>query len=518
MRLPRFIRRWNSERKRGPAGPKRQWLKGLYFPFLRLWKWVSETRKKRSLKNLWWGIPAVILAVVAGTVLLMSSLNSDNRTQYRDIALRAYRNGDFDAARIFLERVYRSGDAGPKVQFLLATTLDAQGEPERANAMVDALSPEDGVGYPDAHFLKAKALMAANPFPPTYGPRAYHHLEASAGDRQKDAEWFFLRSRLALRWEKDREASLSYLKQAAALDQSLLLDLALAYEALGLQDARVTYTEAQKHFEKLLERDGGNDQARISLGVILCKKTDFSGALSVLRGGLAFGDKRRFGEALAAVMMAEYNELLKVPDSEVSRLRKINEALKFHPESKDAMHRLAFFGEEDGSSPESRQRSIDRLEGMIANGQQNAVAHLALGTKAWQANDKGKAEFHWRRAYEIDPSLAVGANNLAWVLASKGEPELDHALSVMNTLVKKHPNVPSFLSTRGRIHMKAGNWEAALQDLEFVLRSDPHAADVHESLSEVYVNLKVPQPSLASKHKKLAQQLRTQEEFGTLGK
>ena len=276
----------------------------------------------------------------------------------------------------------------------------------------------------------------------------------------------------------------------------------------------MTFEQAKTYFEELLASNSRNEEARFSLGVVLSRRKAFEPAISVLKTGLALHQNDRFGQAIAAVLLAQYNELLKVPNSESRRLRALREALTYDPESKSAMQRLAFFGEESGSTPETRKQAIEVLEGLIATGQQNAIAHLAIGTKAWQSGDEATAELHLERAYQIDQSLTVVANNYAWVLANKSSANLEQALAIVNKLVAKHPDVASFRDTRGRILMKTGTWNEALIDMEFVLQSNPSDAEIHGALEQIYMNLTPRQEGLSRKHAKLKQLLRARNRLG----
>ncbi|MDB4679928.1 hypothetical protein OAE80_02995 [Planctomycetaceae bacterium] len=71
----------------------------------------------------------------------------------------------------------------------------------------------------------------------------------------------------------------------------------------------------------------------------------------------------------------------------------------------------------------------------------------------------------------------------------------------------KFPNVPTFLDTKGQIHVKRGEWEAALKNIEAALPYVKDNLELHKSLAQVYEQL--GKPELASEHVRIASELET---------
>lgn len=520
MRTPRFVQRWRRKRSRLRKSSLTRVFRAIGRPFTRAWSWISHARKKRSLKNLWWGLPAVGLAVGAVALGAFSALTlSKHDREYRKIAFNSYQQGDFDSARVYLERVYRNGDTSPNVRYSLAAVLSGQGEAQRANAIIDSLSPEDQFGYPEAHLLKVQALLSSSGFSSDeHRRRAKHHLDASRDDQS--AEWQKMMSRYYL-LNKDLERGLKHLRIAASLDPALLYDLGTIYKTQGFSDvADETLERAQRHFERLIEQDIArkrqNDQSHLkailNLGAVLTQRGDYDSAREALKRGLLLTPNGGpFGQALADVCLKQYYALLTQENSEPrKRLKLLTEAMTFDRSSLEAVRLLAFFGEETetgDATPELKKNAREFLEFMIASGDNSAVAHFALGTKAWADKDPSQAAYHLRRAYELDSSFATLANNLAWVLAHQEAPELDYALEIMNTVLEDYPHVPKYRDTRGQILAKMERWDAALDDLELALRSMRDDVDLHTCLAKVYRNISPPQDGLAKKHSQLAKAL-----------
>lgn len=523
MRTPKFVKRWKRKRDGMRKSPLTGVFRSVAQPFNRAWTWFGQARKKRSYKNLWWGLPAVVLGGLAVLFGLLASFGADRHDRtYRGLAMEAYETADFKSARVYLERVYRNGGTGKKMRYALASVLSGQGEHQRANAIIESLAPDDAFGYPEAHMLKAKALVTRGTFATgREAAVAKHHLQSCRARFDKGSEWHTLMGRYYLIVEQPEDA-LRHIKAAADIDPALLYDLGMLYKKFDrVAAAGPTLDLARAHFERVIaegnaenrQQDLSHKKALLNLGAILSEQGDFQGAQKTLKQGLDLDkNKERFGPALASVCLAEYQVLLTRENTEPrKRLDLLKDALTFDRTSLAAVRLLAFFGEEaPDASPEVKQNARDFLQFLVATGDRSAIAHFALGSKAWADGDTAQAIFNLRRAYEQDKSMAVLANNLAWALSNQETPELDQALYIMNTLLEDYPNIPQFRDTRGQIFTKQQKWAEALADLEFALRSMQKNALVHASLARVYRNISPRQDELADKHERLSKALATQ--------
>src|SRR5262249_43417847 len=137
-----------------------------------------------------------------------------------------------------------------------------------------------------------------------------------------------------------------------------------------------------------------------------------------------------------------------------------------------------------------------------------------------------QARVHFERAFDLEPSMLLAANNLAWLLAheepterirvlgavlgsgaarTQSYPEaanLQRALDMIENVVKQAPKQPSFRETRGQILVKLGRWKEAVSDLEFALPLLPNKRPIHLSLAKAYQELGLAE--LAQEHRKLA--------------
>ena len=99
--------------------------------------------------------------------------------------------------------------------------------------------------------------------------------------------------------------------------------------------------------------------------------------------------------------------------------------------------------------------------------------------------------------------MAVLLNNLAWLVAHDEEsPDLQRAMALINAALEKRPDDPSFLDTRGTIHMLGQDWRQSLNDFEKSLSGVKDKRAVHLKLETVYTRLELPE--IAEQHRLLA--------------
>lgn len=517
MRMPRFFRKKKKRRSQDHSSRLDAVTRQISQPFRQLWQWIVEARQKRSYRNLWLGIPAGLLGIVALTIAMVARLKADDvLPTYRRLAIKHFESGNLSQARTYLERVYRSGDTSDDVRYFLAETLQAQGQEERARALFESLSPDDSYGYPEAHLLKAKGILAASSLMPGNDLLAAHHLEASRSKFEESADWLFLQAKLQL-MTNQQKTGLKFLRAAAQKNPRFLYDLAVVCRELQERDlyehSEIELAAARDQFSRFLDADPKDPQTRLRLGELLTSLGEFDQAREVLKIGLG-KDRKTFGPAIAQVYLTQHDSMLRESTEPLNRLEMLKYAVRADPKCVEAVRRLAFFGEEPGATAETRVEAIRYLQGMVTSGIGAPLAHLALGSKAWADNKSQEAMFHLNSAYELDPTMSVLANNLAWVIAHQKVPQLEHALSIINSVLKKHPNVAAYRDTRGQILIKMQRWDDALKDLQFALREMPNSPDLHGALSLAYMNMKPQMTEIAENHRRIQEQLVRGRKFG----
>jgi tetratricopeptide (TPR) repeat protein len=80
---------------------------------------------------------------------------------------------------------------------------------------------------------------------------------------------------------------------------------------------------------------------------------------------------------------------------------------------------------------------------------------------AFEESDKS-----YRKALEINPDNAIAINNLSWNTATNGSGNLDEALTLMQNLTNKNPNVAGYFDTLGWVYFKKGLYAPAVESLK----------------------------------------------------
>ena len=69
-------------------------------------------------------------------------------------------------------------------------------------------------------------------------------------------------------------------------------------------------------------------------------------------------------------------------------------------------------------------------------------------------------------------------------MLARGEPpDLNRALALMNSVLKRWSDEPMFRDTRGAVLAKMGRWKEALTDLQAALPGYPKNPDLHRRLA-----------------------------------
>jgi tetratricopeptide (TPR) repeat protein len=472
----------------------------------RLFVQIANWWSRRETRYLLRGLPALVVFVGAAFLLFACRMQSEAvlAEQYLSAARVAEATQPAEAA-LLLERVVQLRPKDNETLFELASMTQRAGDQARTVVLMRELAPdpETGPGYWPAHmemgksYLKIQHLSSANfqkakkHFDQVLelnhdNPEAYAYLGHLYYGRGMWDE-AIVNFNLALKHGKNEDG------EVRADLQVVMLLLAKAYSfRKNLDEAeKLAHTARDVYAARVAQQPEKDAESRIILADACMFLEDFEGASKVLNEGLLLveDEKARISlrGALARFNVAWADALLQQADSpEQTRVRRfelLSAALLLDPHFVLIFDRMMKILAEQNETADAARGFL--LENVTA-GRSIGLSHLLLGSAAFAAEETTTAEYHLTRAYDALPNALIVTNNLAWFLAFKDPPELERALELINNVLKRSPNDPRYLDTRGQIYTKFERWDEAIADLERALQQGLPGAETHEALAVCY--------------------------------
>lgn len=130
----------------------------------------------------------------------------------------------------------------------------------------------------------------------------------------------------------------------------------------------------------------------------------------------------------------------------------------------------------------ARARAV--LEPIAAKPDAGLPAILLYGSSCEQLGDLSAAEKSYRRALEIDPTLAVVKNNLAYVLL-QNNGDIAEARRLASEAVAASPMVSGFYDTLARVQSKNGENAEAIKNFEMARKLQPNSLEALIGLADI---------------------------------
>jgi tetratricopeptide (TPR) repeat protein len=411
--------------------------------------------RSRNFRYLLQGLPALLASLGVAALALHIVLASPEQLvgRYRHEAQRALKAGDHPTAEKCYERLAILKGDDPEVRYGLAMVAEAQGRPERARALIEPLAPLDRPGYAPAHLWQAKRLLAKADASPQDFRDAEVHLRRALQGQPNEVEAHARLGQLYLAGGRLDQAE-PYLLRAVEAMPEMRLPLAQLYQAKGKEDlARRQAEQAAWFFRRQAEADVDNHQARLNWAAATLIREDFAGAVDILQPGLAMPQSRPYREALARVYAAWSDAAGRDPDKAArsERLNLLEQGLRYDPIHPALLQRVLALTRTPGAEAQKAQAILDRL---LGQNESAAAVHALLGEDAWRRGRVNEARRHHEEAYRLAPQDEVAANNLAWMLAHSQPTDLPRALALINSVLERRPNHPSFRDTQQKILAK----------------------------------------------------------------
>jgi tetratricopeptide (TPR) repeat protein len=156
----------------------------------------------------------------------------------------------------------------------------------------------------------------------------------------------------------------------------------------------------------------------------------------------------------------------------------LNRVLELDPRSLDAYYLLADIYRRRGNASRARAEFERALE---TRPDAAVPTRTMLGLIEQAEGNAAQAEQQYRAALARDSRAGVAANNLAWLLAERGE--IDEARRLAETAVRELPGRPEAQHTLGWVMLKQGRPREAIRPLEASVRLAPDRAQYRDDLT-----------------------------------
>ncbi|MDC3223398.1 hypothetical protein OAU26_00550 [Mariniblastus sp.] len=463
----------------------------LVFPFRLLFAVLSvlagffDGRKTEALFIL----PSFLMVSLFSYVIFYQLTRTERIQQrYQFYAVEAMKENDFARAKTFFERLKLMKDFEPNEQYQWATILNQTGESDRAEQIINSLAPEDSVGFPPAHTLKALSLARAiNTAEGRKQLASLHwHLQNADGNSEQLSQAWVNYYLVVEEWELAAEK----LEIAAQNNPLLYESLYRLYVAQGRKaDSEFALKKADKAFQEYLKENPINPKARIGWAWVASNMKDYAKAEAILLQGKRINNDGAINRALSDFYILQQIRAQQNGAELSQQLQLLNQAQKADPSYARVYSSMMEIFVRGGRDEESRREIRTKLQQVVASEQSSPMAHFALSNIIFQDGDREKAIFHLEQAYQMDSSLISVMNNLAWMLAHSEPPDLDRALDLATAAVSRVPKDARCRDTLGTVLMKLGRNKEAIPHLELALSGAANKQAVHQKLSATYKSL-----------------------------
>ena len=116
------------------------------------------------------------------------------------------------------------------------------------------------------------------------------------------------------------------------------------------------------------------------------------------------------------------------------------------------------------------ERAIAEYQNITRRQPDNAGAYTLMGMVEYSRGNYDAAHDNYRRALQLDPDTTFAANNLAMLAADHGKGNLDEALQLAQSVVRRFPDEPGYVNTLGWVYYKKNLYGPAIEQLQKAVR------------------------------------------------
>ena len=424
-------------------------------------------------------------------------------TRIADAALAAE---DYAQARVASERLLMFDSRQREAHVLrLGKSLAGMGRVEMAVTVVSQMVPATSAQNAPAHLFIADAVLNHPVANPDHLRIAEQHLKQVLAVDPNSLEAQALLGQYYFqagdRTQAKRQLELVYPKR-----NEVALPLSAVALAEGNTAEAVKWAEAAiECFQRQAQQQPEQWLARWKWAEAETVLGHPNRALAVLEAGIKQADQPAYHQLAARILAGQAYELAqKAPSDLADRLDLLRRGVKHDPHNDLLLMQLVRLAAVEDNEKGSATVCLKELERV---GENRAGINFCRGMLAWEKRDLSTAIKYLDDAYTRDPDNGLLANNLAYLLATGTPPDCKRGLELIEKVLLSFPSTPMFRETHGRILALMGRWPEAAGDLEFAARYLGNSATIHDTLAEVYEQIRLPQ--LSAKHRHLAEEIRS---------
>jgi tetratricopeptide (TPR) repeat protein/Flp pilus assembly protein TadD len=393
----------------------------------------------------------------------------------------------------------QDGVDDPEDQRVLARVLEAQGTPEHRKRAIETLNTlvNKTLANSEDRFLLAQLEEADGQW---IKARDQYRELILRTDNPRDMETIRRRPDYLARFAESllnhhqpgEEADLTEVQELIEKLRQVQPDLlAVLVLDVRLSKARNRVEEAADRIRTTMERPKLSLEVRLHLAALAEQIDQFKLAEQIYRK-IAAESAILPNQARLIQFLMRHNQLDDALD--------FCDSLWKEGRDREAVARLALTVLADSNIPATPAR-INRvvawLEQGVRENSQSTLYRLCLGNLYELLGQDQKAKDQYRAVINIGDREGTASNNLAWLMALKGDSsERSDALVLINKAIqiqRAQPaplsRLPDFLDTRGVVYLSIGQGQNAVEDLEAAVAAQPTDSKLFH-LAQAYLEVK----------------------------
>lgn len=466
---------------------------------------------------------SIIFFIISFSIIIYLFFGAipEEKRFYSDKLQQAKEAKDGNGIRLCLDALLALEPDNMQIRYEYALFLENVGKGSEAAPLLEGLASldEDASGYDEAHWLVGKRMWLSRGSDPNRADLALKHLDKATKLNPRN-EIYRADYGAALYEAGNLQEAVKHVLLGVKVRPELAVKVGIASFP---KDSKLAADLAQSAESPLLQRfkaDPFNEEVCVLLSQILRMRGKADESIGFLQQFLQRKESARVRKELANSIGDQIAQVIQKPPYDQQKvIGLIEQAASIDPNNEfvfGIIERLIAANQEQG------QKLVQKLNEMLTKGTSVPMAHFILANVAHSNGKNDQARLHYELAAKESlaippfstnvalylarkekPYIPALYNNLAWYFANEVPRDPERALWLVNLALEEKPNQPSFLETRGQIHVLVGKWKEATVDLEKALSLGGPTPAIHQGLSKSYEKLGLK--DLAELHKAQAE-------------